>query len=75
MLSGCTRDYYRQQADDDVYCAVQEKTTDPRWAIQNYTIDVDPRSRYLMATIPTANRCHLTIHLRTSSCTASMEKR
>jgi outer membrane protein TolC len=45
LSPGCTRPFYRQQADRDVYAAVQEKTTDPRWTLPNYTINVDPRSR------------------------------
>jgi outer membrane protein TolC len=44
-LSGCTRAMYREQADAEVYAAVREKSNDPRWHLQNYTINVDPRSR------------------------------
>lgn len=44
-LPGCTRAMYRQQADAEVYAAVREKSCDPRWNLQNYTIAVDPRSR------------------------------
>lgn len=44
-LSGCTRAMYREQADAEVYAAVREKACDPRWNLENYTIDVDPRSR------------------------------
>jgi hypothetical protein len=45
LSSGCSRSYYRQQADDDVYRLVSEHTSDPRWPLKDYTIDVDPRSR------------------------------
>ncbi|MDX1962516.1 MAG: TolC family protein [Pirellulales bacterium] len=45
LATGCTRGMYRQQADKEVYAAVHEKTDDPRWPLQNYTIEIDPRSR------------------------------
>ena len=45
LASGCSRSYYRQQADDDVYRLVSEHASDPRWPLEGYTIDVDPRSR------------------------------
>ncbi|MGC4002450.1 MAG: TolC family protein [Pirellulales bacterium] len=42
---GCTRAMYRESADQDVYRVVAEKSNDPRWCLQDYTIDIDPRSR------------------------------
>jgi hypothetical protein len=45
MLGGCSRGYYRQQADQDVYSLVSQTADDPRWSLANYTIEVDPRSR------------------------------
>lgn len=45
VSSGCTRTMYREQADAEVYAAVQQKTNDPRWALENYTIAVNAHSR------------------------------
>ncbi len=42
---GCSRSYYREQADDEVYQLVDHVATDPRWPLDRYTIEVDPRSR------------------------------
>ena len=42
---GCSRAYYRRQADQEVYATVRSATTDPRWALLDYTIQPDPRSR------------------------------
>ena len=44
--SGCNRAFYRERADQDVACMIAQKSTDPRWALQNFNINVDPRSRY-----------------------------
>lgn len=52
VLTGCQhrlykkRDYYRQQADTAVNCIVQEKSIDPRWALPQLDVYMDPRSRY-----------------------------
>lgn len=43
---GCTRQHYRVQADREVHDLVAEKSNDPRWAVDDFSIDVDPRSRY-----------------------------
>ena len=43
---GCTREHYRQQADAEAYCLVNEKSNDPRWAQPGFSIELDPRSRY-----------------------------
>lgn len=45
-LAGCSREYYREQADLEARCLVAEKSNDPRWALPNFTIEMDPRSRY-----------------------------
>lgn len=42
---GCTRTFWRRQADLDAYALVREKATHPHWRLPNYTISVDPRSR------------------------------
>jgi hypothetical protein len=45
-LVGCSRTYYRRQADQQVTQLVDEKSTDPRWDLQGYSTEFDPRSRY-----------------------------
>ncbi|MEX0938511.1 MAG: TolC family protein [Pirellulales bacterium] len=45
LLPGCSRNYYSNQADQDAYRLVREKSFDPRWPLPDYTIAVDPRSR------------------------------
>jgi hypothetical protein len=44
-LAGCQPGYYRRQADAEAYCLIEEKTQDPRWALTDYDITPDPRSR------------------------------
>ncbi len=46
MISGCNRYEYRQEADDEAYCLIDEKDNDPRWDSPGFTIEMDPRSRY-----------------------------
>lgn len=46
MVLGCSRGQYREQADQEVTCLVTEKSFDPRWAYPNFSIELDPRSRY-----------------------------
>jgi hypothetical protein len=45
-LTGCTRTRYRLAADDEVACLVHQNAEDPRWRLQNFTIEEDPRSRH-----------------------------
>lgn len=42
---GCTRHYYRNFADRDVYRVENERMTDPRWAVPPRPVEADPRSR------------------------------
>jgi hypothetical protein len=42
---GCSRSFYRRQADIDAYSLVREKANHPHWQLPNYSISVDPRSR------------------------------
>jgi outer membrane protein TolC len=44
-LVGCTRRYYRDFADSDVYRIERERMTDPRWAVPPRLVEADPRSR------------------------------
>jgi hypothetical protein len=43
--TGCSRTFYRRQADVDAYALVREKAIHPHWRLPSYTISVDPRSR------------------------------
>ena len=45
-LSGCSRTKYRLNADKQAYGAIAERNTDPRWQVDDYDIEIDPRSRY-----------------------------
>ncbi len=45
LLGGCTRAHYRRQADRDAYALVDQKTCDPRWPLEDYSIEPDPHSR------------------------------
>jgi len=43
--TGCSRAFYRQQADIDAYSLIEEKSGHPHWDLQQFTIDVDYGSR------------------------------
>ncbi len=43
--TGCSPTFYRRQADADVYGLVGQKANDPRWPLEGYSINIDPRSR------------------------------
>jgi hypothetical protein len=45
-VGGCSRTKYRQQADCEAYNVIAERNVDPRWYANDYSIEVDPRSRY-----------------------------
>lgn len=45
-LNGCSRSFWRQQADKDSYRAIGERFTDPRWAVPRTDLTPDPRSRF-----------------------------
>jgi len=45
-VNGCSRTRYRLQADREAYDAIAEKNVDPRWWVADYSIEMDPRSRY-----------------------------
>jgi outer membrane protein TolC len=44
--SGCSRMFWRSQADFDTYNLLLEKTQDPRWDLPRVTVEADPRSRF-----------------------------
>lgn len=45
-LSGCSRSFWRSQADFDALTLLENKQFDPRWDIPRTTVDADPRSRF-----------------------------
>ncbi len=45
-LSGCSRAFWRRQADRDAYNLVGEKLNDRAWAVPRIDITPDPRSRF-----------------------------
>ena len=45
VTSGCQREWYRQQADEEAQCLIQEKTYD-RWSTPYRGVTMDPRSRF-----------------------------
>ena len=45
-VSGCSRTKYRLQADRDAYDVIAERNVDSRWCANDYSIEIDPRSRY-----------------------------
>jgi len=45
-LTGCTRTFWRDQADRDSYLAITEKLNDPRWELPRIDVTADPRSRF-----------------------------
>jgi hypothetical protein len=45
LTTGCSRAFYRRQADLDAYRLVREKADHPHWRLEDYTIAIDPRSR------------------------------
>ncbi len=52
LSSGCTRAYYRVQADNEVYDLLARGIRDPRWQLDRFAIQVDPRSRFFDPACP-----------------------
>jgi hypothetical protein len=46
LASGCSRPFWREQAERDAYDATAENLTDPRWAVPRIDVTPDPRSRF-----------------------------
>lgn len=46
LLTGCTRRHYRLDADWEADWLIQQKSCDPRWALENFNVYPDPRSRF-----------------------------
>ncbi len=45
-LSGCSRGFWRQQADNDAYEAISQRMNDPRWQLPRFEVGPDPDSRF-----------------------------
>jgi outer membrane protein TolC len=45
-VSGCSREFWKNQADRDSYEVIAEKGTDQRWAVPRIDVEPDPRSRF-----------------------------
>ena len=45
-LSGCSRQFWRRQADRDSYKAIGEKLNDPHWQVPRIELTPDQRSRF-----------------------------
>ncbi len=52
LASGCSRQFYRLQADWDAYRLIDEKVHHLHMPLEDYRIDVDPRSRMFDPTNP-----------------------
>lgn len=46
LCGGCTRKYWREQADDLSYDIIKKKEVDPRWSLPRIDVMADPRSRF-----------------------------
>ena len=46
LLLGCNQAQYRQQADEEVYQVIAERNADPRWSIDNASIEPNRLSRF-----------------------------
>ena len=51
-VAGCTRAYYRKQADREVTDVLLEKDKYPEWKIEQYHVYADPRARFADPTNP-----------------------
>ncbi len=45
-IPGCSRGFWRQQADRDAYEAINERVNDPRWQLPRVDVGPDPDSRF-----------------------------
>ncbi|HUG91552.1 MAG TPA: TolC family protein [Planctomycetaceae bacterium] len=45
-LVGCSRSHYRRSADQEARQLVLQKAENPRWSLDDFTVEMDPRSRY-----------------------------
>ena len=54
LLLSCNRESYREAADEEVRQLIAEKSTDPRWSLNDFGIEIDPRSRYFDSSDPSS---------------------
>ena len=47
-LTGCSRSFYRKQADHEALFILNEKGNDERWRMNDFSINIDPKSRMYM---------------------------
>src|SRR5580658_3186257 len=52
QVAGCTRSYYRKQADKEVSEVLADKDKYPDWRIEQFHVYPDPRARYADPTDP-----------------------
>ncbi len=52
LVAGCSRPFYRKQADSEVRGLVAEKSNDPRWEFPHFTIAQNRQARYFDPTDP-----------------------
>src|SRR5262249_10243230 len=52
LLSGCTRNFFRKRADEEVDSVLVEKDKYPNWRIDQFHIYPDPRARFADLTNP-----------------------
>ncbi len=45
LAAGCSREWYRDQADEEVACLIEEKAT-PAWDVPFQSVEMDSRSRF-----------------------------
>ncbi|NQV28828.1 MAG: TolC family protein [Rhodopirellula sp.] len=45
LAAGCSREWYRDRADEEVACLIDEKAT-PEWVVPFQSVEMDPRSRF-----------------------------
>ena len=45
LAAGCSREWYRDQADEEVACLIEEKAT-PEWDVPFQSVEMDSRSRF-----------------------------
>ena len=45
LIAGCSREWYRDQADEEVACLIEEKAT-PEWDVPFQNVEMDARSRF-----------------------------
>src|SRR5262245_11112274 len=51
-MTGCTRNFFRRRADNEVADILVEKDTYPQWKIEQYHVYPDPRARFADWTNP-----------------------